>query len=289
MRLRLPLRVIDAHDLTPWRTLYPDLITPDEAEATALLRDGATVPTGPARAEFFAGHRRELLRTSGATIVAVTLDRDGVLLLDGDKPAFRTHTHPARPENCAGAGDTFTAAMTIGLVRGMSSAEATQYGQLAADIATAQPGTSVCTAPEVERRVDATAGPLISHGELARRITDHRLAGRRIVFTNGCFDVLHRGHVAYLTEAKAEGALSCVDYVTAFDGDTPEPLLLRLQPDVYAKGGDYTVDMLTEASVVQSYGGDVRILGYVADHSTTDTIARIRSVNPPDNITAERA
>ncbi|MBV9089945.1 MAG: D-glycero-beta-D-manno-heptose 1-phosphate adenylyltransferase [Mycobacteriaceae bacterium] len=317
LRPMLPLLVVDAHDLSPWRGLRADLIVPDEAESASLLADCGTPPAGSARAQFFANHRHRLLSASGATTAAVTLDRDGVLLLDGDKPAYRTHTRAARPQNCSGAGDTFTAAMTIGLARGMSAIEAAHYGQLAADVVTAQPGTSVCTAAELERRADPASGPLISHDELAHRTADHRLAGRRIVFTNGCFDVLHRGHVSYLTEAKAAGdvlivainsdsgvrrlkgperpinaegdraavlsALSCVDHVTAFDGDTPIPLIQRLQPDIYVKGGDYSVEMLAEAAVVEGYGGEVRILGYVADHSTTETIQRIRSVDPRES------
>jgi rfaE bifunctional protein nucleotidyltransferase chain/domain len=131
------------------------------------------------------------------------------------------------------------------------------------------------------------------------------------VFTNGCFDVLHRGHVAYLKQARQAGdvlivainsdrsvrrlkgwtrpinneidraavlgELGCVDYVTVFDDDTPASLIQRLQPDIYVKGGDYTAEMLPETPVVRSYGGEVRMLGYVANHSTTETIARIRS------------
>jgi hypothetical protein len=68
-----------------------------------------------------------------------------------------------------------------------------------------------------------------------------------------------------------------VDYVTVFDGDTPAPLIHQLRPDIYVKGGDYTADMLPEAPVVRSYGGEVRTLGYVAEHSTTETISRIRA------------
>jgi bifunctional ADP-heptose synthase (sugar kinase/adenylyltransferase) len=68
-----------------------------------------------------------------------------------------------------------------------------------------------------------------------------------------------------------------VDYVTVFDDDTPASLIQRLQPDIYVKGGDYTAEMLPETPVVRSYGGEVRMLGYVANHSTTETIARIRS------------
>jgi rfaE bifunctional protein nucleotidyltransferase chain/domain len=144
-------------------------------------------------------------------------------------------------------------------------------------------------------------------------VAEHRAAGRRIVLTNGCFDVLHRGHVTYLNQAKALGdvlivavnsdagvtrlkgpgrpvnpaadrvallaALSCVDHVTVFDGDTASAVLDALRPEVYAKGGDYLPEMLAETAVVQGYGGAVRILDYVADHSTTALIGKLRDAH----------
>jgi D-beta-D-heptose 7-phosphate kinase / D-beta-D-heptose 1-phosphate adenosyltransferase len=142
----------------------------------------------------------------------------------------------------------------------------------------------------------------------------HRQAGRRIVFTNGCFDVLHRGHVSYLNEAKRHGdvlvvalngdasvralkgpdrpvngaddraavlaALSCVDCIAVFDEDSPRRLLEIVRPDVYVKGGDYTPEMLPETPLVRRLGGEVRILGYLADHSSSRIIERIRRSAP---------
>ena len=139
----------------------------------------------------------------------------------------------------------------------------------------------------------------------------HREEGRRIVLTNGCFDVLHRGHTRYLNQAKQLGdvlvvalnsdesvrrlkgpgrpintitdraaviaALSCVDYVTVFDTPTPIPLIQKIRPEIYAKGGDYSSEMLAETAVVERYGGRVAILDYVAEQSTTAVVDRIRS------------
>jgi D-beta-D-heptose 7-phosphate kinase/D-beta-D-heptose 1-phosphate adenosyltransferase len=139
-----------------------------------------------------------------------------------------------------------------------------------------------------------------------------RAAGHRVVFTNGCFDVLHRGHVAYLRQARrlgdllvvalnsdasvsrlkgptrpvnpledragVIGALSAVDLVTAFEADSPVELLELVRPDVYAKGGDYTPEMLPETPVVEALGGEVRILDYLADHSTSAIVARAQAL-----------
>jgi D-beta-D-heptose 7-phosphate kinase/D-beta-D-heptose 1-phosphate adenosyltransferase len=130
------------------------------------------------------------------------------------------------------------------------------------------------------------------------------------VFTNGCFDILHRGHITYLNRAKALGdvlvvavntdesvqrlkgptrpinnledrlqvlaGLSSVDYLIAFDDPTPARLLGIIQPDVFVKGGDYTRETLPEAAVVEAYGGSVQILPYIENRSTTSMIARIQ-------------
>jgi rfaE bifunctional protein nucleotidyltransferase chain/domain len=139
----------------------------------------------------------------------------------------------------------------------------------------------------------------------------HRAAGRRIVFTNGCFDILHAGHVRYLQQARDLGdvlvvainsdasvrrlkgsgrpvnceadrasvlaALACVDHVAIFTQDTPVQLVARVRPDVYVKGGDYDEASLPEAAVVRSYGGEVRILPLLAGRSTSAILARMRS------------
>lgn len=158
------------------------------------------------------------------------------------------------------------------------------------------------------------ADALTSTSELLEKVAAHRQAGRRIILSNGCFDVLHRGHISYLNKAsqlgdilivavndddsvrrlKGEGrpinplsdragvlaALNSVDYVTAFSTDTPIPLIENLQPDIYVKGGDYTPEMLTETAVVRAYGGEVRIMNYVSDHSTSALVERMKQIQP---------
>lgn len=154
---------------------------------------------------------------------------------------------------------------------------------------------------------------VLSREELVRRVAAARETGARVVFANGCFDVLHVGHVRYLAGAreladllivginsdeqvalqKGEGrpvlpaseraeivaALESVTYVTIFNEPTVEQLLLALKPDVHAKGTDYTVDTVPERDVVRSYGGQVAIVGDPKDHSTSEIVARLGSVN----------
>jgi rfaE bifunctional protein nucleotidyltransferase chain/domain len=150
---------------------------------------------------------------------------------------------------------------------------------------------------------------VLSREELIKRVESAREAGARIVFANGCFDVLHVGHVRYLAGARELGdilivgiysdaqvaiqkgagrpvlpaseraeivdALQPVTYVTIFDEPTVEQLLLALKPDVHAKGTDYTTETVPERDVVRSYGGQVAIVGDPKDHSTSAIISRL--------------
>ena len=151
---------------------------------------------------------------------------------------------------------------------------------------------------------------LIAHDDVERFFAILRAGGQRIVFTNGCFDILHTGHVRYLKAARSLGdclavglnsdvsvrrlkgperpvnaeadraevldALFAVDYVTIFDEPTAEDLIARIRPDVYVKGGDYTLETLPEAKIVQQYGGRVAFVDLVPGRSTTKVIEKLR-------------
>jgi len=303
------LLVVDAHDLSSWRALEPDVVTPNAAEAYRLL--GAAPDGHGRRAEVLVDAWPALHAATGARAVAVTLDRDGALLLrEGGRP-YRTSGRPAPERQASGAGDTFTAALAAGLATGLDLPTAMELGQAAADVVVQRFGTSVCSASDLLTRLGRPAAQVLDARALAERVAADRAAGRRIVLTNGCFDVLHRGHTAALAAAAELGdvlivavnsddsirrlkgpdrpinvaadraavlaALSDVDYVVVFDTDTPIPLLELLRPDVYTKGGDYSPEMLAEAAVVRGYGGDVRIVAYVPEQSTTRIVDRIRT------------
>jgi rfaE bifunctional protein nucleotidyltransferase chain/domain/rfaE bifunctional protein kinase chain/domain len=301
-----PLIVVDAHDLRRWRDIGPDIVTPSAGEAAAVL---GVDPPERERASFFAERSAELLERSGAGSVVVTLDGDGAVLLGAH--AHRTHAHRVSEKNASGAGDTFVAVLTAAYACGASIAEAMDAAQAAADVVVHKPDTAVCSLDELVARTDAAHGVRLSAAELASHIAQHRAQGERVVFTNGCFDVLHRGHTTYLRQAKELGdvlvvainddasvrrlkgegrpvnpagdradviaALECVDYVIVFSEPTPRDLIRSLRPDVYVKGGDYTAEMLEEAGLVKSYGGEVMLADYVPDHSTSDIVDRIRA------------
>jgi len=303
------LLVVDAHDPVPWAGLRPDLVTPNAQEAARML--GLPHPGSGSRQDWAASHRKELLSAAGAAAVVVTLDREGTVLLPSHGPVHRTWARPVAEKQASGAGDTFVAALTVGRAAGLSLSTSVDLAQAAADVAVRKPGTAVCGRDDLSRYLGSFENSALSARELARQLEAHRAEGQRIVLTNGCFDVLHRGHTRYLNQAKQLGdvlvvalnsddsvrrlkgdgrpintatdraaviaALSCVDYVTVFDESTAVPLIEQLRPEVYAKGGDYSPEMLVETRAVEGYGGRVTILDYVPDVSTTAVVNRIRS------------
>ena len=304
-RADIPLLVVDAHQPRRWAGVGPDLSTPNAAEAAELLGRALTGD----RVHDVTEHGDELRAAAGAKAVVVTLDRDGSVLVD-DGPGHRTWADPAPEGQAAGAGDTFCAALTVAAAAGVPLPTAAEFAQTAADVVVHRPGTAVCTTADLAARLGGRTAA-VGADDVRERVAEHRAAGRRIVFTNGCFDVLHRGHIAYLTQARRLGdvlvvavngdasvrrlkgagrpvnpaadraevlaALSCVDHVTVFDEDSPADLIRDLRPDCYVKGGDYTESMLDEAAVVRAYGGEVRIVDYVPDQSTSAVIDRIVS------------
>jgi D-beta-D-heptose 7-phosphate kinase/D-beta-D-heptose 1-phosphate adenosyltransferase len=304
-----PLTVVDAHDPRRWSPLRPDLATPNAQEAARLL--DLRLPDGPDRVEAVTRHRETLGDATGARAVVVTLDRDGTVMFSADGGTHRTWARPAAEKQASGAGDTFVAALTVARSAGLPLTASLELAQAAADVVVHQPGTSVCSTAQLARYLASFADTALGIDELAVELEAHRSQGQRIVLTNGCFDVLHKGHTRYLNQAKQLGdilvvalnsdasvrklkgqdrpinteadraaviaALSCVDYVTVFDTPTASPLIRRLRPEVYAKGGDYTPEMLEETGAVEECGGRVAILDYVAERSTSAVVNRIRA------------
>jgi rfaE bifunctional protein kinase chain/domain/rfaE bifunctional protein nucleotidyltransferase chain/domain len=309
-----PLLVVDAHDLRPWRPVRPTAVTPNWEEARELLGPLVDEVGEPSdRADFVERHAGELFAATRARLVVVTLDRDGAVLLEPDRPAHRAYVQPVAQARTTGAGDSFAAAFTLALAAGADPTSALEVAVAAATVVVNGVGTQVCDLAALRGWLGLAERSVLSSAELAAAVGRHRQAGRRVVFTNGCFDVLHRGHISYLNEAKRHGdvlvvalngdrsvralkgpdrpvnavedraavlaALSCVDHIAVFDEDSPRKLLEVVRPDVYVKGGDYTPEMLPETPLVRRLGGEVRILGYLADHSSTRIIERIRATS----------
>jgi D-beta-D-heptose 7-phosphate kinase/D-beta-D-heptose 1-phosphate adenosyltransferase len=291
---RVPL-VWDPHPRGPAPVAGTTLATPNGGEARHFApgHGGDGLPAVTARAQ-------ELVARWGATAVSVTLSGRGALVVGADPsapPLVVPAPRVACPDPC-GAGDRFAATAAGVLADGGLPTEAVSAAVHSASAFVAAGGAS-----SVRVGADAAPAAAVLSTRAADVIARVRAAGGTVVATGGCFDLLHAGHVAVLQQARALGdclvvllnsddsvrrlkgpdrplvpaadraavlaALGCVDAVEVFDTDTPAPLLAGLQPDIFAKGGDYALTSIPEAEVVARWGGQAVVLPYLAGRSTT--------------------
>lgn len=308
------LLVADSKNLAAYRHVGVTAVKPNYEEALRLLgirdqmRDVA--PLHNTRADRITLYGEQILDITGAQIAAVTLDTEGAVIFERGSLPYRTYAQPTTHSRATGAGDTFIGTLTLALAGEANTSTAAELASAAAAVIVAKDGTAACSAQELQAHISHGEKYLTDVSSLNARLELYRQQGRRIVFTNGCFDILHCGHIAYLNCAKALGdilvigvnsdgsirrlkgpsrpintlddriqvlaALSCVDCIIAFDDDTPCNLIRAVRPNVFVKGGDYTREMLPEAPIVEELGGTVQILPYLENRSTTSIIERIR-------------
>lgn len=305
------LITVDSKELVAYRQVGITAVKPNYEEAVRLL-DLDRLEASQARVDQVAAHAAQILDITGAQIAAVTLDTEGSFVFEHGRMPHRTYAQPRPHSRAAGAGDTFASAFTLALAAGAQTPVAAELAAVAADIVVSQEGTAACAAETLRGYVSATGKYVTDLSDLVARLALYRQQGQRIVFTNGCFDILHRGHITYLNQAKHLGdilivglnsdesvrrlkgptrpinsvddraevlaALSCIDHIASFSEDMPTRLIEAIRPDIYVKGGDYTRETLPEAPLVEALGGEVHILPYLQDLSTSGIIERIREV-----------
>lgn len=292
-------------DYAKYRGAYA--ITPNKLEAetaTGIILDGE----GSTRRAAL-----ELCRIAGLHAAVITLGARGMYccLADGSRewsvPAVARSVY-----DVTGAGDTVLSVMAFALAAGADLEDAMRLATVAAGIVVQRFGVVAVTPAEIEGAlVDATGsdGKVVDRVELLERLALERRAGRRIVFTNGCFDVLHVGHLQYLQEARAQGdllvvgvnddasvrrlkgegrpvnraedraallaGLECVSLVTTFAEDTPLELIQAVTPDVLVKGADWAGKGVVGREWVERHGGRVVLAAVREGHSTTSTLRRL--------------
>ena len=254
----------------------------------------------------------ELARASGVDAIALTRGGDGLTVFERTGNSVHVPAVSVDVYDETGAGDTVAATLGVCTALGWSRAESARLANVAGGLVCTKFGTAAATAQELNlaARTASAQRQAPRRRQLVDAVTRSRRGGERIVFTNGCFDILHAGHVAYLNEARELGdrlivavnddasvrrlkgagrpvndlarrtrvleELKSVDWVVPFSEDTPETLIAEIRPDVLVKGGDYLVDDIVGADFVRGYGGDVRALSLVDDCSTTEIVDRIR-------------
>lgn len=247
------------------------------------------------------------------TALLLTRSEDGMTLFQSDVDEFHLPAKAKEVYDVTGAGDTVVSTLGVALACKLPMQAACVLANLAASVVVGKLGTSTVSNTELALAVGEQSvhldGGVMSEDQLAMAMRASKARGERIVMTNGCFDILHSGHVAYLEEAALLGdrlivavntdksvtelkgpgrpvnnlarrmavlaGLSAVDWVVPFEEDTPQRLIARLLPDVLVKGGDYSVEEIAGGTEVMENGGEVKVLNFEDGVSTTGIIERI--------------
>ncbi len=255
-----------------------------------------------------------LMQTCNLQALLITRGEQGMTLLEQGKEPRHLPTHAREVFDVTGAGDTVISVLAAALAGGMPLEAATQVSNVAAGIVVGKLGTATASRDEIRRALaeqEVIHRGIVSEEQLSSALDTARARGETVVFTNGCFDILHAGHVTYLEQASRLGdrlvvavnvdetvrrlkgpdrpvnslerrmmvlaALGCVDWVVPFAEDTPERMICSLKPDFLVKGGDNDPDKIPGARCVREAGGEVKVMEYVESCSTTTLISDIRA------------
>lgn len=283
-----------------------DILTPNRRE----LSEATRMSTGST--DEIVAAAQHLVESCGARHVLVTRGGEGMSLVSAEAAPVHLPALAREIFDVSGAGDTVVAVLATGLAAGMTVAEAAQLANVAAGLVVAKVGTAVVRNAELADAVDAAASvadKVVDQKQLAEQIAQWRSRGLTVGFTNGCFDLVHPGHISLLEQAerecdrlivgvnsdasvgrlKGEGrpvqdaqarcrvlaSVAAVDAVVVFDDDTPIEIIRQIRPDVLVKGADYELDAVVGGDIVGEYGGRVVLADLVDGFSTTATIERL--------------
>ena len=289
------------------------VLTPNEYEVRQATRIEADDDSEADRAG------RRALDDTGCAAVLVTRSAKGLTLVRHDEPPLHLPTRAREVADVSGAGDTLVAALAVALGAGAALPEAAMLANITAGIAVGKPGTATVSRNELLgvlhlEDLVATNRKIATRDEAVQRAAAWRAQGLRVGFANGCFDLIHPGHVRLLTESRSRcdrlivalntdesvkrlkgptrplqnemaratvmASLAPVDMVVLFAEDTPLELIRALRPAVLVKGADYSIDQVVGADLVQSWGGNVLLVELQPGHSTTGTIRRMTDPAP---------
>jgi D-beta-D-heptose 7-phosphate kinase / D-beta-D-heptose 1-phosphate adenosyltransferase len=308
----------------------PIVIDPRMTKDFAIYRGATAITPNRYESELATGIQmtdRDAWRTAAETMVEqldlqaclITLDRDGMYLAARGHAGVYIPTAPREVYDVTGAGDVVLTVFGLFVIAGLSFQSAAGMANVAAGIEVSRHGTEVISADDLSRALgsehDRYGNKILPIRELAPMLERERRNGRRIVFTNGCFDLLHAGHIQILSFARSQGdvlvvgvnsdhsvrelkgknrpiypapertrilaALEAVSYVTVFDDTRAEAIIRAVKPDVLVKGEDWRGKTVDGAEFVESYGGRVVLAPLLDGRSTTNTIARLNSASAP--------
>ena len=257
---------------------------------------------------------RSLIKSSGVGAVLATRSEKGMTLVFSKGTPIHLKAESLDVYDVSGAGDTVVALLALGLATGSSAEQAAKLANIAAGIVVGKSGTATATTSEMihaihKRELGVAEAKVMNAEEMGLRISSWRDAGLSVGFTNGCFDLLHPGHISLLSDARAQcdrlvvglnsdssvkklkgkdrpiqgetsraqvlGAMSAVDGIVIFSEQTPLKLIKAFKPDILIKGADYSKDAVVGADVVEGYGGRVYLAKIKKGHSTTGTVKKM--------------
>ncbi len=287
------------------------IITPNRSEFEAVVGICETEEQLLKRGEYLRQHLE-------LNAILITRSEQGMTLIEENQIPITFQAQARDVFDVTGAGDTVVALLAAGIASGLSLAEAAHIANVGASIVVGKLGASSVTKQELIHALEADVAQqhqrahhlVLSKEALKAAMTQARLKGETVVMTNGCFDLLHRGHVTYLEQARRLGnrlvvalnsdasvtrlkgaprpimdelsrsavlaSLSSVDWVVIFESDTPQTLIEYLLPDVLVKGGDYSIDTIAGAEAVIKNGGQVQIIDLVDGYSTSKAVNKIK-------------
>jgi D-beta-D-heptose 7-phosphate kinase/D-beta-D-heptose 1-phosphate adenosyltransferase len=290
------------------------LLTPNRKEFSEATRSRADSE------ESIADAAQDAMQLADCEAILVTQSEHGMTLVPRKGDAIHVPAHPVKVRDVSGAGDTVAAVLAVTLAAGADWETALRMANAAAAVAVGKKGTAIVTSSELRRKIlphaflAAEEKIVPAGGELDPHLVDWRKQGLRIGFTNGCFDILHPGHVKVLTAArgacdrlvvglnsdasverlKGEGrpvqnerarsevlaALEAVDLVVIFEEDTPLNLITQIRPSVLVKGGDYAREQVIGHEIVAANGGEIVLVDILEGFSTTSLVRRARENHP---------
>jgi D-beta-D-heptose 7-phosphate kinase/D-beta-D-heptose 1-phosphate adenosyltransferase len=254
-----------------------------------------------------------LLNLTHAEVLLVTRGKNGMMLYQNKEEPVDIDTQAKEVFDVTGAGDTVVSVLGMALAVGFNYKDSAWLSNMAASIVVGKVGTAIVTLDEINEYLQEemlrTSHTILKLEELKKIVSLAKSTGKTIVFTNGCFDIIHGGHIEFLQKAKAMGdllvvglnsdasvrelkgegrpiksereraniisALKYVDYITIFDDDTPEEVIREVQPDILVKGDDYKIDEVVGREIVEGYGARVELIPIVHGLSTTGTVEKI--------------
>ena len=286
------------------------LLTPNRKEFAEATRSRADSDKSIADAA------QDAMQLADCEAILVTQSEHGMTLVPREGEIIHIPAHPVKVRDVSGAGDTVAAALAVVLATGADWETALRMANAAAAVSVSKKGTAIVTSAELRRSIlphaflAAEEKIVADRGDLDAQLLEWRKQGLRVGFTNGCFDILHPGHVKVLTAARAacdrlivglnsdasvkrlkgEGrpvqderaraevlaALEAVDLVAIFDDDTPIGLIAAIRPSVLVKGGDYTRQQVVGHEIVEAHGGEVVLVDVLPGFSTTSLVDRAR-------------